>query len=281
MIHETRLIVIHEFNDSPDASLGKNSTPLERHLLNYSTDNSANTFLRIFCPLSKFKTRNRSSIKCALSLAWPIGKLIALALNSCSNHLTPEIVPPYNKPHNHKYWRKCKINGREFWYILKQVGTTGQRRQGTSRMYKGSIPHSSLTARSRALNPRFSGSPSHQSAWCSTTTERVLSLWKELNFSCKVDLKVVIIWERVWSGTILIERIAFALCGMTLPWLEPEVAILWIVRDGRRHLAINVSGSRRLLLARSWVGVGPFLCDCFVEFFFDRREFTDIVVEAS
>src|SRR3981189_3309789 len=59
----------------------------------------------------------------------------------------------------------------------------GGKRGGTSRIYKGSIPHSSLTALSKALNPLFSGSPSHQSALCSTMTDRQLSLPRESNFS--------------------------------------------------------------------------------------------------
>lgn len=61
----------------------------------YSLDSSANTFCSIFCPLSKLSTRNRSSTKCALSLACPIGKLTALAPNSFSNHRIPGIDPPY------------------------------------------------------------------------------------------------------------------------------------------------------------------------------------------
>jgi hypothetical protein len=61
----------------------------------YSLDSSANTFCSIFCPLSKLSTRNRSSTKCALSLACPIGKLTALAPNSFSNQRIPGIDPPY------------------------------------------------------------------------------------------------------------------------------------------------------------------------------------------
>jgi len=63
----------------------------------YSLDSSANTFCSILCPLSRLSTRNRSSTKCALSLACPIGKLTALAPNSFSNHRTPGIEPPYTK----------------------------------------------------------------------------------------------------------------------------------------------------------------------------------------
>ena len=134
----------------------------------YAPDNSPNTFFSIFCPLSKFKTRNRSSIKCALSLACPIGKLMALALNSLSNHLIPEIVPPLNKSASIFHTKRSLQGGK---------------RGGTSRIYNGSIPHSSLTALSKALNPLFSGSPSHQSALCSTMTDRQLSLPRESKFS--------------------------------------------------------------------------------------------------
>src|SRR5277367_1631087 len=61
----------------------------------YCFDSSANTFCNTLCPLSKLSTRNRSSTKCALSLACPIGKLTALAPNSFSSHRTPGIDPPY------------------------------------------------------------------------------------------------------------------------------------------------------------------------------------------
>src|SRR5271170_1736846 len=60
--------------------------------------------------------------------------------------------------------------------------------QDTSRMCKGSIPHSSATAFSKVLKALFSGSPSHQSTCCSIDTNNELSLSDSLNFWKIVDL---------------------------------------------------------------------------------------------